>query len=84
MRGLSNFTGALSPKDSEFLCTFKLTNRIYSSIAQSVERRTVNPHLSLFKKFEEAFFRLKTMIYDNLMMQYLNYTYITQFYLQVA
>ena len=29
MRGLANFTDALSPKDSEFLCTFLLTNRIF-------------------------------------------------------
>ena len=45
MRGLANFTVALSPKDSEFLCTFKLTTE-YSSIAQSVERRTVNQGFS--------------------------------------
>ncbi len=37
-----NSTVAQSPQDSDFLCTFKLKTE-YSSIAQSVERRTVNP-----------------------------------------
>ncbi len=43
MRGLAKITDSICPKDSHCLCTFWLTTE-YSSIAQSVERRTVNPH----------------------------------------
>ena len=60
------------------MASFLLVNRIYSSIAQSVERRTVKSAASVKSQFLLQKCRFKSTTCSTLLTQNINYTVITR------